>query len=471
MRLISLSIERYKNLHNLTWTLDPTYPVALIVGKNASGKTNFLQAIITIFQELQLFGGSNRNYPSINFAFEMSYHHQAGHVTISNQLEGHSPLEIRLNDLRVPIHELKTLRNSPYRGGKDILPRNIFVYYAGTSTRLKDLIRTSNNAFRRVLSANTSQSELYYDATQPLFYYEPIHYKFVFLLLLVTNLEDIKRDYLEKDFNITGLSKVNFTIERPHRRKSESEETLWGAPPKLAAFLEFIRKNGHKTESPPKARKETYNFPAHLFADSIRQFGLEIDLFQTMSSLHLTGYLKDLKIYFHKRDLRNTIEFDDLSEGEKQRLAVRGLMEIFRGEETLYLLDEPDTFAHPRWQWDFIPDIEEAIGNNTSSQTIFVTHSPLVLSTAKANAFWMEAGKISPLRETFGRDANMSLVKMHAQGESEDVKKDFEVYFDLIQEGAGESDQALSERRKLVTKYGSNHPELSRADVWIAFYK
>jgi predicted ATPase len=198
---------------------------------------------------------------------------------------------------------------------------------------------------------------------------------------------------------------------------------------------------------------------------------LEIDLFQILSSLQLTGYLKDLKIYFHKRDVQTAIEFDDLSEGEKQRLAVRGLMEIFRGEETLYLLDEPDTFAHPRWQWDFIPDIEEAIGDNTSSQTIFVTHSPLVLSTAKANAFWMEAGTISALNETFGQDANMSLVKMHAQGESEEVKKDFELYFDLIEHGEGESDRAIFERRKLANKYGPNHPEISRADAWIAFYK
>ncbi len=86
--------------------------------------------------------------------------------------------------------------------------------------------------------------------------------------------------------------------------------------------------------------------------------------------------------------------------------------------------------------------MSKAPGDTGFSQAIFITHSPLVLSTARANAFFMDGGAISPLDETFGQDANQSLINMDARDQSEKVERDFKSYLDLIQEGAGESDSA-----------------------------
>ncbi|HEX8148823.1 MAG TPA: AAA family ATPase [Pyrinomonadaceae bacterium] len=318
-----------------------------------------------------------------------------------------------------------------------------------------------------------SQTELYYDVAQPLLYYEPIHYKFVFLLLLVSTLPEIKKDYLEKDLGIFGFESASFTIKEPRPLNTFSKDAPSKiVPPKLNGFLEFIRENAEERKPTTWAPRRRFTLLPEKFSPNvIREFGSETGLFQMLSSLHLTHYLKDIEIRFQKKDAGTVIEFDDLSDGEKQKIAVRGAMEIFRGIETLFLLDEPDTFAHPRWQWDFISDIQEAIGEKKFSQAIFITHSPLVLSTAKENAFLMEEGKIYPLQETFGQDANMSLTKMGSPEQLDEVEEDFRHYLSMIQEGQGESDMAKEERSKLEQKYGLNHPEFAKADMWISFYK
>ena len=149
------------------------------------------------------------------------------------------------------------------------------------------------------------------------------------------------------------------------------------------------------------------------------------------------------------------MEFNDLSEGEWQRIGIRGAMELFQGEETLFLLDEPDTFAHPSWQWEFVPDIEKTVGKeNKSMQAVFITHSPLVLSSVKDDIFMMEKGKnIKPIHEAYGESLEIVLTKM--DGDSNDVEKDFALYFKLIEERKADTKEAEDERKRLEERIRS----------------
>ena len=51
-----------------------------------------------------------------------------------------------------------------------------------------------------------------------------------------------------------------------------------------------------------------------------------------------------------RKGFKDHVKFGDLSDGEKQYLMVLGLLRFTREDETLFLLDEPDTHLHPRWQ-------------------------------------------------------------------------------------------------------------------------
>ena len=469
MRITKLSIKKYKNLENFSWELNPDYPVAVIVGKNGSGKTNLLEAIITIFQDLQLFSQARKQNTLPGFEFELIYQHLDDIIRIENKDE----FKIWRNDAEVGLDELETLRQD-VSGGTDILPKTVFVYYAGTSTRLKKLVSKSISEYESL----SRQASFQYALTQPLFYYEPIHYRCVFLALFVSTLDSIKKDFLKNDLKIAELESVDFTISRPDWNRSTNDETFWDAPAYLQSFLGFIKQLGTYRVTLEKNQFKYRVSAAHLLkgfqGDDLRLDGFqgnEMYLFRQVSNLALAKFLTALEFRFKKQDVEETLSFSDLSEGEWQRIAIRGAMEIFQGEETLFLLDEPDTFAHPRWQWDFVPDLEKTIGENQNTQAIFITHSPLVLSSVKKNASFMEAGQIHPLLENFGQDANMSLAKMDVSPQMQKVVDDFEHYYSLIKNGNGESDEAFAERERLESIYGLNHEKFDEADAMISFYK
>ncbi len=474
MRITKLSIKNYKNLQDFSWELNADYPVAVIVGKNGSGKTNLLEAIITIFQDLQLYREESKNNSLPKFKFELEYQHgEDNENTIS--IKNNDKFEITQNGEGVSLSRLETLRQDASQG-KDILPKTIFVYYAGNTTRLQDLTNKSVSQYERLLIdiAYNRRSDFQYSLTQPLFYYDLPHHKIAFLTLCLSSLDSIKNDFLEDELGVTDLDSVSFTITRPdwkrHSTSASDIENFWDAPVFLKRILGILRETANLEES--KGSGEiTFEILGNELKEKFAEFSSEKDFFQQLSNLTLAKYLTNIEIKVIKKDMETPIKFADLSEGEWQRIAIRGAMEIFRGEEALFLLDEPDTFAHPRWQWDFVPDLKEAIGENKNMQAIFITHSPLVLSSVEKNAFFMEAGQIHILQENFGQDANMSLAKMDVNPQMEQVVNDFQRYYSLIKDGQGETEKALAERARLEDIYGLNHEKFDSADIMLSFYK
>lgn len=468
MRITKLSIKNYKNLQDFLWELNADYPVAVIVGKNGSGKTNLLEAIITIFQDLQLYSERSKSNSLPNFEFELTYQH--GEDSDEIVIKNNGKLEITRNGENVPLDQLETLRQDVSQGA-DILPKSIFVYYAGNTTRLHDLTDKSISRYKDYLTEVANKKiELPTLPKPPLFYYDLIHHRIVFLTLLLSTNENISRKFLDDELSVTELESVELIIERPHWNKSKDTASFWDAPAYLKFILGIIRETA-SLEISTEPNEIKFEIPGKDLRKKFAATSSEKDFFQQLSNLVLAGYLTDVKIHFRKKEVEQTLEFADLSEGEWQRVGIRGAMEIFSGEDTLFLLDEPDTFAHPRWQWEFVPDLKEAIGDNQNMQAIFITHSPLVLSSVEKNAFFMEAGKIHILHENFGQDANMSLAKMDVEALPEKVVDDFQYYYGLIKEGKGETEKALAERARLEEVYGLNHEKFDNADIMISFYK
>ncbi len=467
MRITKLYIKEYKNLKDFYWEINPDYPIAVIVGKNASGKTNLVEAIVKIFQQVLLHKKSRKYNTDLDFEFELTYKYG---------YDGKNLVEIQNKDKHIIVKQngekiALTNINSPIqpRGNVKILPENIFLYYAGVSNRFTESLKGLNSQFYSGIRDGKITGG------RSVMSYEPVHYKAVMLALLLSSLEDIN-EFLAQDFGITGLHELKIFIGKPQRKRKGNEDNYWEAPAIIKSWIDRLRKyaSGKDLEERDKGEKQwNFFFSAEKFGqDAIRDFDYEFGLFQILDSLSVMDYLKGIEIYFKKEGVTQPIEFDQLSEGEKQRLAIRGAVEIFRGKETLFLLDEPDVFAHPWWQWEFVPDLQRAIGNHTFSQVIFVTHSSLVLSTAKDNTFFMDKGKIESISEVYGMDVNSVLINaMDSDKRTKQVEIDFEKYFSLIESGKGESEEAKNMRIKLEEIYPLNHPALSKADMLIALYR
>ena len=529
MRITKLSIKNYKNLQDFVWELNADYPVAVIVGKNGSGKTNLLEAIITIFQDLQLYDHESKTKSLPKFEFEIEYLNLDDTINIKNdstlkitktynkseyfkenddkvaeqvkignekvikQLEQIDRLrkanekdlpKVKIDEIvteNVPLSRLQNFRQDISQG-EDILPKSIFVYYAGNTTRLAELTDKSISAYKQTLiDIANNKIERQYSPKQPLFYYDLIHHQAVFLTLMLSGLKNIQDEFLKNDLGIEELSRVSLEISRPEwkrtstdRKKISTDTDSFGdAPNYLKRILEIFNEAKNFGVEEVDTKRLGLFIDGEKLKEIFAETSDEKEFFQQLSNLILADYLTDIRIYFEKDGVEQ-LEFADLSEGEWQRIAIRGAMELFQGEETLFLLDEPDTFAHPRWQWEFVPDIEKTVGNdkeNKSTQVVFITHSPLVLSSTEKNAFFMEAGKIHLLHENFAQDANMSLAKMGVNPQFEKFGDDFENYFELIKNGKGETEVGLAERTRLEEIYGLNHEKFDTADIMISFYR
>ncbi len=67
-----------------------------------------------------------------------------------------------------------------------------------------------------------------------------------------------------------------------------------------------------------------------------------------------------------------------MSEGEKQILTIFGLRELLITGNTLFLLDEPDTYLHPEWQRDYVKSIVDIV--DTKTNYLITSHSPNIIS-------------------------------------------------------------------------------------------
>lgn len=130
------------------------------------------------------------------------------------------------------------------------------------------------------------------------------------------------------------------------------------------------------------------------------------------------------------------------------------------------LIDEIDTYLHPRWQQTIVPALLEHF---PKTQFIITTHSPIVVSN-------LEEGKLYKLNDGqvneipfgyFGKDYGMILeAVMGTPPRNEKSRKDLADLFDLIdREDFDAARQKLSE---LEEEY-PGEPELSRAETLLSF--
>ena len=117
MRLKSLYIEDYKNIHEQTFDFSSHNGLTLLIGNNGSGKSNFLEVVSDIFSNLYL-GQSNFKTKG----FEIKYEDYSKNV-YSVKYDSRT-LEKKVNG------QIENATN------KVNLPKRLVAVYSGETTRL-----------------------------------------------------------------------------------------------------------------------------------------------------------------------------------------------------------------------------------------------------------------------------------------------------------------------------------------------
>ncbi|MEQ1511341.1 MAG: AAA family ATPase [Lysobacteraceae bacterium] len=114
--------------------------------------------------------------------------------------------------------------------------------------------------------------------------------------------------------------------------------------------------------------------------------------------------------------IRN-IPIDDLSDGETQLLHTIGAVRLFGQEQTLFLMDEPETHLNPSWRTRYHIDFTNTGIDPDRSQALISSHSPFLISSLeRSNVFHFEKIEertmmTNPDDETFGASFEVLIKK------------------------------------------------------------
>jgi predicted ATP-binding protein involved in virulence len=141
------------------------------------------------------------------------------------------------------------------------------------------------------------------------------------------------------------------------------------------------------------------------------------------------------------------ISINQLSSGEKQLFCQAAYLQKLNLQDSIILIDEPETSLHPTWQRNILK-LYQNIGKN--NQIIVATHSPHVIASVKPESLFVlypnaETGKIEPI--------NMAKAHKHTKGVEPNQ---------ILQEIMGMEDLRDSETRQRIDEIAELlrvHPE------------
>ncbi len=120
------------------------------------------------------------------------------------------------------------------------------------------------------------------------------------------------------------------------------------------------------------------------------------------------------KLPIFENSLGDSFDINALSSGEKQLFLRTLALKMVRANNSIILIDEPESSLHPKWQQKIL-SVYEQIGEN--NQIIIATHSPHILSSCKKESCFLlsrENGQIKiqnheELNSTYGKPVDIVL--------------------------------------------------------------
>ena len=191
---------------------------------------------------------------------------------------------------------------------------------------------------------------------------------------------------------ITSSGGVRHYIERRIReaqtgRLSQKAE-LFSKYEKFASstkgrhLIELIEVGQSRSPFRPKPNGTAAEFPFFISVDTLRG-GLDTNIGGETDALRWAmeiGYLRPARLTFTRKNGQK-VNQDDLSAGQWSLFSVMTSLALSIQDNTLILLDEPESGLHPAWQRTFLDLFNDAISHAKGCHALVATHSPLILSS------------------------------------------------------------------------------------------
>ena len=376
MRLKFLKIKsRWKNLEGFQIDFDESRDISVIIGKNGSAKSNLLEALITIFRNIDLG-------ESAPFSYELRYKLKGKEVQLAAEIDKQPKVQVEGESL-----SLEQLRSN-------WTPYYVVGYYSGSSDRFDELFAKHDLKARDLtLTKKTSSVKPQKLELRRFICARPVHGLFALLAFYFAKDDEAKK-FLHELPRIEGFDSALLTIHKPSWAKiGNGPEVFWGAKGPVRDFLNCFRKHSlapfsrrlrvKSNFSKSETRELVYLYLPDFTALNAMaaEYGHDpVSLFQALDTMRLSGLIDDFRVRVRVTGATSAIHTRQLSEGEQQLLTVLGLMRFTRNAGSLYLLDEPDTHLNPSWEIEYLHRLRSIGGIDRSSHTILATHDPLLIA-------------------------------------------------------------------------------------------
>ncbi|MDY0181265.1 AAA family ATPase [Aliarcobacter skirrowii] len=373
MRLKYVFIKEYKNLKEFEITFDGSSFIDVFVGKNGSGKSNFFEALIKIFHHLQ-------DDEDTSFNYKIVYEIDGRDIQIEWKWEEQKR-----------IIDGKEQKSFP----KTLLPDNVIVYYSGHNKQVSNLIKQYEASFsKKIKGANLEDSRFFIGIGS--------EYKNILLtLLLIQDGTSKASNHLKTKMKIKAITpNFNLILKKPNfankRLKDlgfesidnfEEKSHYWGADGitfDLLKQLEKCIKDSFTHGDIYDREKDEYNLPIdiELFQKEFEALSM-MEKFRMFDNLKTLDMLKSISI---ELELENEthIGIEEFSDGQFQSIYIYAVAEIFKELNCLTLLDEPDAFLHPEWQFKFLEQVFDiADSQNSKNHILMSSHSASTITKTK----------------------------------------------------------------------------------------
>jgi len=453
MQLRYLAIPNFRNLRGLvidfSTHLEPrpgaesTAAIKAIrshalIGQNGTGKSNLIEALITIFRDVDLNRGAA-------FDYTLEYEIRGHVVRLQADLAKQSPPFVWVDGDRVTQEYLnkndppdKTPRDE--RRGPRLLPSHVFAYYSGRNERIEALFQDHQKRFNRLQDITTDEvlpeqvltnfkgteadiraieeakqrretrmKQAGDDRLRRLFYCRGGHSQLVLLACLLS--DDPVFQKVLKHLHIESLESALFVLKEPYRLRekrrngkfdevelNEGDPRFWFARGNVVSeFLEYLWQVAwapieqeviHQIDFRGRTEKQRQLYLYVPNQAKLQELGRMVggtdSFFRYAEGAYIGDLIEEVRITVKKRvDGKDghdgKVSFTQLSEGELQMLTVLGLMRITREDHCLFLLDEPDTHLNPIWKLRYFDDIEGVL--NQDGEALIRGESQVLITT------------------------------------------------------------------------------------------
>ncbi len=328
-------LSDFRNLRGVELHFDPKINTYVLIGNNGAGKSSLLEALSSIFQTLFLDG-----FQPFEFAFSLRFESEGRTIQIVNQLN--SQPKFKLDN-----------RDSNRNAILAYLPRRVICNYSGEENRINNLYyRPVWEQYEQRLKATSGG-----DALRMVFVDKDLWKIILFVIVAHQDRYQSFKTFLKDILHIGSVTQISIDIDITTLES-------WSDNP--VSF--YMRQLARRIQA-----DGTITLP-----DINPDENEALFMFNHLSSAR--SLIKDIHVVFD-----NGGASDFLSEGEKKWMVVLFILEVISDEQSLVLLDEPDSHIHVARQNQMAELFRKAVNRDN----IVTSHSPTLTAAFDQNEIIM----------------------------------------------------------------------------------